>query len=1099
MNRIATRCVVGGARRARRIRVVVLLFVLATAGAAFALPTDRAISQYAHRSWRIEEGLPHSVVRGVSQTDDGYLWIATYEGLARFNGESFTRFNKTNVKGWLRDTILAQMKAKDGALWIGTNGGGALRMKDGRFDVLLPANGLSSDIVASIAEDSDGTIWLGTSGGLCAWRHGRIEASFTEKDGLPPASILSLAVAKDGTLWIGTRSRGLYSLRGRTIQAEGIPGENVLSIWPDADGALLIGAGDGLYRRDANGIARVEAIPVDQVTAVMRDSDATLWVGTYSNGLFRMAADGTTGEFTSDQGLLNNSVRTLFEDAEKTLWVGSNGGLESFVAGKFVTFGSDEKLSNSYVRTVFEDSHGNVWVGSSKGLNRLSGSGNRVFTKADGLSNDYVFSVTETNDGSIWAGTANGLNQLLPSGRVVQYHEADGLPSRSVRALHCDRSGTLWIGTDSGAVRLEGKKFIRVMPAPRWDTTFVQAFAEGNDGTLWIGTDGRGLARYSGGVFQTWSDAEGIPDSHILALHVDHDGTVWIGTDSAGLIRFRAGKFTQFTTDSGLPSDKVLQLLEDDFGRLWFGGGRGIWYAKRSELNDYADGKLSHISPAVFGSGDGIRSVQCNGSVSPSAVRTRDGRLWFPTNDGVATILPRPMFAVNARRPPVTIEEVVVDGVSSVPSGDLIVPPGARQVEIHYAALTYVSPQNARFRYRLVGFDEAWVEPEARRIAYYTNVPPGRYEFRVIGANADRVWNESGATLHLRVKPRFVQTIWFPLLIVTSLIVLAVIVHYLRVRGMKRRESELVDVVEQRTRDIQMALIDTQSAHEVSERQGRLLAAALVEAESANRAKSTFLANVSHELRTPLNAVIGFAHLLEMQASDRLDERQQRFVTNIAMSGQHLLEVINDILDLAKVEAGRVTLDTEDMDLRSVLDGVAQTARGLTVPRHIEIEVRVDDDVSTIVADATKFKQIIYNLISNAVKFSANGTRIRILASRLDAERSPLKRESVAIAVIDEGIGIAPEHHEMIFEEFRQIQAGLKKPAGTGLGLALVKKFCELHQGIVTVQSEPDHGSTFTVVLPMMHIPFDPSGEKTPVDQPVEVPHSASPLRPTTD
>jgi len=1066
----ATDCagVVDRERRFRRSRAAILPVMILCAFSASALPPDREISQYAHRTWRIEDGLPHSVVRGVAQTDDGYLWIATYEGLARFNGESFTRFNKTNVAGWRRDTILAQLKARDGSLWIGTNGGGALRLKGGKFEVFLPANGLPGDIVASLAESSDGTIWIGTSAGLCSWKNGRIVQAAPTGDGQPPMSILALAAAGDGTLWIGTRNAGLYSMRGGAVRREGIAGQNVLSLRSDRDGTLWVGASDGLYRRRPDGwIDRVSVIPDDQVTALARDSDSTLWVGTYTNGLYRMHADGTASQYSSEQGLLNNSVRTIFEDAEKTLWVGTNGGLESFVAGKFVTFGSNEGLSNSYVRTVFEDSKRNVWVGTARGLNRLGGGRTRVFTTSDGLSNDYIFSVAETPDGSIWAGTPSGLNQLTPAGQVIQYHEPEGLPSRSVRALHCDRSGTLWVGTDSGAARLVKGKFEPFSPGPRWDATFVQAFAEAPDGTLWMGSDGRGIARFVNGTFEAWTDRDGLPDSHILAMHVDREGSVWIGTDSAGLIRFRAGQFKQFTTASGLPSDKVLQLLEDEHGRLWFGGGRGIWYASRAELNAYADGKRDRITPVAFGSGDGIRSVQCNGSVSPSAVRARDGRLWFPTNDGVATIVPRPAFPVNARKPPVRIEAVVVDGVSRVPSGDMVVPPDARQIEIHYAALTYISPGSVRFRYRLDGFDDTWIEAEGRRTAYYTGMPPGRYRFQVIAANADGVWNQQPAAMALRLRPRFVQTIWFYLLMATATALAISVAYYFRVRRLKRREAKLIHLVEQRTSEIQGALDDTKAAHEVSEHRGRLLAAALGEAESANRAKSTFLANVSHELRTPLNAIIGFAHLLEMQASDRLDERQRRFVSNIALSGQHLLEVINDILDLAKVESGRISLHTENVDLRELLDGVVQTARGLTVSRKIEIDVRINDGASTVIADATKLKQIVYNLVSNGVKFSANGSRIQIVSSRLGTSESPLRSESIAISVIDEGIGIAPEHHRLIFDEFHQVQTAHSKPPGTGLGLALVRMFCELHEGEVRVESELGKGSRFTVYLPV--------------------------------
>lgn len=1049
-----------------RLAAIVLLCLCATS--ARALPADRAISQYAHRAWRIEDGLPHSVVRGVAQTDDGYLWVATYEGLARFNGDTFTTFNKRNLPAIRRDTVLSFLKARDGSLWIGTNGGGVSRLYRGKVESFDRANGMRSDIVAALAESPDGTIWIGTSDGLSAWRDGKLLGPWTAA-GYEELSILSLAASPDGTLWIGGRNRGLFSFRDGTVRPEGNFGDaSIFSLRMDAGGVLWVGAANGLHRFVHGSSERIPSIPVDQVTALLRDTSGNLWAGTYTNGLWRLAPDGAVDHLAARDGLLNNSVRSLFEDAENTLWVGTNNGLESFAAGKFVSIGPREGLSNSYTRSAFQDRAGNIWIGTAEGLNRISAEGTKVFTTADGLSSDYVFAVNETPDGAIWIGTARGVDRYF-GGRFTSYQERDGIPSPTVRALHVDRSGMLWLGTDAGALRLVNGRFERVKPGEGWDRTFVQAFAQANDGSLWIGSDGRGIARWADGKFTVWTETEGLPDGHILSLYSDHHDTLWIGTDSAGLIRMKDGRFKQYTAADGLPSDKVLQMLEDDEERMWFGGGRGIWYASLASLEDFAAGRGRRVATTSFGSGDGIRSVQCNGSVSPSAIRTRDGRLWFPTVDGIATIRPLRAFPVNTRRPPVMIEDVIVDGAKVSTSGPIDVPPGSRQLEIHYSALTYVSPQSTKFRYKLEGFDREWVEAGNRRTAYYTGVPPDRYRFRVIAANADGVWNEEGGAVDVRIRPRFVETIWFPLLLVVGTGVILVLLHRRRVHAMQQRETELVSIVAQRTRDISAALEEAHAAREEAERQGRLLARALVEAEAANRAKSTFLANVSHELRTPLNAIIGFAHVLQQSAAAQMNQKQQKFMENIAVSGEHLLRLINEILDLAKIEAGKITLEPEFVEIAPLLASVAHTARGLMVGRG-EVEVSAPDDLPTVVADATKLKQIIYNLVSNAVKFSPKESAVRIEARALAAAESPLHRNSVAITVKDDGIGIDPADHEAIFEEFRQLSGTKEKPAGTGLGLALVRKFVELHQGVVTVDSEVGRGASFTVVIPVLQV-----------------------------
>ena len=1011
-----------------------------------ALKPDRAISQYARRTWKLEDGLPNSVVRAVLSTDDGYIWIATYDGVARFNGDSFTVYDKHSVPELKRDTVLAFTKSRDGALWIGTNGGGLAHFRDGKVDqVITTAQGLPSDVVAAICETHDGTVWVGTSGGVARLEKGRAIRTFDEHN-LGSRSVLSMVESNDGTLWIGTRGGGLHAARGgkvirRYTTADGLNSDFIYSLMADRDGSLLVGTSVGLARL-ANGVISCEHnVPEDPVTHILRDSDGTLWVGTYGNGLLRSANGHDFDRFSRKEGLVNNSVRGIFEDGEHNLWVGTNGGLERFSAGRFITFGMPEGISDPYARCVFQDRDGVIWVGTAAGLNRMAGGTVTVFTTKDGLSSDYILSVTQAPDGTMWVGTPTGLNHMV-NGRFKSYSEKDGLTSRSTRALFFDREGTLWIGTDSGVTRYANGKFEAISPLPKWKTTFIQAFAEGADGSVWIGSDGEGIAQYRRGAFTTYDETNGLPDVHVLCMLMDADGTGWLGTDSAGLIRLKNGRATLYTVGSGLRGDKIVQILDDGRGRLWFGGGRGIWSIERKQLDDYADGKRKSVDSTIFGYGDGMRNLQCNGSVYPSGIRTRDGRLWFPTVDGVATIDPRVLAVRNERQPPVKVESAVVDGRVIDSPSTLIVPPGGKQIEIRYAALTYVSPQRTEFRYLLEGFDSDWIRAESRRVAYYTGVPPGRYRFRVIAANADGVWNRQGASLDIVLQPRFVQTVWFPIIVFLLLATSVWLFEQRRVYVMRRRETELVTLVDQRTQAIQEALVET---------------------EAANRAKSIFLANVSHELRTPLNAIIGFASVLEMSREDRIEEKHRRFFRNILVSGEHLLALINDILDLAKIEAGKMNLDLEPVSLSEIFESVTRVLKGLTLPRGIDLQSDIDPSIGTITADSMKIKQTIYNLVSNAVKFSPNGSTIRIEAKRMAASESPLGVDSIAMIVADKGSGIPADHLQTIFEEFRQVHPG---GLGAGLGLTLVKKFAELHHGTVTVKSTVGEGSRFTVIIP---------------------------------
>ena len=565
-------------KTARLLSAVALLLAMPL----LALQPDRAISQYAHRAWRIEDGLPNSVVRGIVQADDGYLWIATYDGLARFNGDTFTRFDKTTLPGLRRDTVLAFTKSRDGSLWIGTNGGGFGIYAHGSLLSYSVKEGLPSDTVTAFGETADGTMWIGTSGGLCTYRGGKIER--VSLSGMAPAAAYTLAIEQIGeTVWVGTRGGGLLAFRnGRPARAytvaDGLASDGVFSLRADRDGSLWIGTNKGLNRMKDGVITTIRGVPEDQLTAILRDSDGVLWVGGYSLGLFRSADGEHFTNYSSVHGLLNNSVRTLFEDSEKNFWVGTNGGLERFTQGRFITVGVAEGLQDPYARSVFQDRAGDVWIGTAHGLYRFGADGKTtIFTAKDGLTNDYIFAIAQAPDGAMWIGTPTGLNRMI-DGRVERFDEKSGLVSASVRALFFDRNNVLWIGSDRGLNWYrEGK--IERPPLEGWDNLFVQAFAEDHDGGVWVGSDGRGLAHWSHGSFTRLTDRDGLPDTHVLSLVEGNDGALWIGTDSAGLIRMKDGKFTRFTTASGLKGDKVLQLL-DDGKRLWFGGGRGIWSIK---------------------------------------------------------------------------------------------------------------------------------------------------------------------------------------------------------------------------------------------------------------------------------------------------------------------------------------------------------------------------------------------------------------------------------------------------------------------------------------------------------------------------------------
>ncbi len=770
---------------------------------ASALKPDRAISQYGHRIWKIEDGLPNSVVRGVLQTDDGYLWMGTYDGLARYNGESFTRFDRTTLPGLESNTIYALTKAHDGSLWIGTPGSGAAVISHGRARVISTRDGLLDDTVNALLESADRTMWIGTAAGLCVERNNRIERISLKT--FPTNVPINALAEAGGFVWAGTRGGGLVAMKNlETVRvyttADGLLANSATAIFGDRDGTLWIGTTNGLNRMRNGILQHVSAIPVGEVTSILRDSDGSLWIGTYTSGLFRSTDGEQFTSYTIREGLSNNSVRTIFEDAEKSLWVGTNGGVDRFTQSRFITIGAPEGLQDPFTRTVHQDRAGNILIGTAHGLYRLDRNGNlSTFTTQQGLAADYIVSIADTPDGAVWVGTPSGLNRI-DGDHVERFDAQSGLLNSFIRALFVDRSGTLWIGTDGGVNWFRNGR-IEAPSLPGFENAEIECFAEDHDGSVWIGSEERGLGHWSNETFSLVATRKSVPNLTIFSLLAGHDGALWIGTDSGGLIRMKDRGFIRLTTTEGLIDDKAVQLL-DDGSRLWIGSSRGISSIDHQQLDDFVQQRRHAVEPMTYGYADGLRSVQCNGSAYPAAMRARDGRLFFATVNGVATVWPDAAAPVNRRAPPVVIENVIANEPPTR-SKSLAFGPGTEKLEFHYSALSFVTPEKVRFRYKLEGFDRNWVDPGSRRIAYYTNIPPGEYRFLVRACNDSGIWNEEGAAVSFELlAPPWKSPLAYLLYALVTAVSIYTVVRW-RNRSLHERAATLEQTVKARTRQIE--------------------------------------------------------------------------------------------------------------------------------------------------------------------------------------------------------------------------------------------------------------------------------------------------------
>lgn len=1060
-----------------------------TLGLAQPLDPSKKLTQYTLDSWGDEQGLISGGVMSMVQSDEGYIWIGTFNGIFRFDGVNFKHFNKNNTPAIINNGVTTITKDAVGNIWAGSHGGGVYIFNgDKIIKTLKTEDGLVSNVIRRLYINKAGHVFIGTGNGLSIYRDSTLSTykSF-HLDSLSSSNVSVSAFHEDryGNMWIGT-NQGLYQFRNEKLIRIPLLKNNqsaieVLSVITNENNELLLATyGNGVLKQNGEYFEQFPLpLGMDKISSLYIDSNKSMWV-CHQNGIYRYH-NGRFDPLPSFSGTNEDAVEEVIEDKEGSIWITRyNGGIDRLRDGLFENYTIYEGLSDNMTHSIYEDRDGSKWIATVNGINHFKNGKFTVYTKESGhLIGNLVRDIYRDSNGTLWVATYDGLT-TIKGNTIKHYTTKDGLSSNLVRVVFEDSKGTIWLGTRNGLNKFNNGGFIQYTNENGLSNNFVMSIAEPYEGELWIGTSGGGISVYKDDKFKRYSAKDGLPSNIVFRIYKDDENHIWIATNN-GLCRYNGGFFSGFNTNNGFLNMAIFQVLEDEHHFFWITSDFGIIKVKRSELNEYIEDSTARIQEVSYKQVDGLKRSECTGAAK--SMVASDGKIWFATLGGIAVVDVNETVK-NTIPPPVLIETLVVDQVDYLKHSELIeIPPGSKSYEIAYTGLSLKVPDRVNFKYILEGYNEQWVNAGSRRTAYFTNLPPGEYSFKVIAANNDGVWSPEPAIISFVVHPRFYQTQGFYTFAVITVLAMLWGIYTFRVRSIKKEQVWLKQLVDERTNEIKQQKEEIEAQRdEIEERSKKLEEAQYIIKDQNDKLKDTnllledtvnvrteelkisneklieknreldlFIYRSAHDLQGPIARILG---LCQLGLQDNDPDQEKVYFDKLSHTANTMSKMLSRIIRIHDINVRE--LNISEVYVYNIVEEIFnERFRDLKI-KDVKLKNSISSNV-IIKTDKYLLKVALENLISNAYKFRAGAdANTNFIQVELD------NTNRISLLVSNYGIEIPETFRERIFDIFT---VATDKQESTGLGLYETKIIASKLNGSIKLIRSDKGVTTFQLAI----------------------------------